>query len=82
MPTKIRLGNEIEDIVSKVRGIAHGHVEYLDGTKHWIMQPQAIDGVKQAELYVPVEYCRYVGEGVLVLPPKKVLGFHAAELKE
>lgn len=79
MPTKIRLGNEIEDIVSKVRGIAHAHIEYLDGSEHWIIQPEAVEGAKQPEIYAPVEYCQYVSEGVLIDPPKKVMGFHAAE---
>jgi hypothetical protein len=79
MPKAIQLGNEIVDVVSKVRGIAHGRVEYLDGTRHWIIQPEAVEGVKQPEVYAPVEYCEYVSAGVLVAPPKKVMGFHAAE---
>lgn len=81
--TKIRLGNEIEDVVTKVRGIAHGHVEYLDGTTHWIIQPPIDEsGAKMPEVYAPAEYCSYVGEGVHATPVKRTLGFHAPEKVE
>lgn len=81
--TKIRLGNEIEDIVTKVRGIAHGRVEYLDGTVHWIIQPPVDEsGAKMPETYAPAEYCSYVNEGVHAQPVKRTLGFHAPEKVE
>lgn len=80
--TKIQLGNEIEDIVKKVRGIAHGHINYLDGTEHWIIQPEAVDGEPQREVYSPVEYCRFVGEGVHAIPVKRQLGFVAPDRVE
>ena len=82
MAKQIRLGNEIEDIVSKVRGIAHGHVEYLDGTEHWIIQPPAAEGAKVGETYAPVEYCSYIGEGVQAPPRKRELGFRAPDRLE
>lgn len=77
--TKIRLGNEIEDIVKKVRGIAHGHIDYLDGTEHWIIQPEAVDGEPQREVYSPVEYCRFVSDGVLGIETKRQIGFVAPD---
>lgn len=82
MANKIRLGNEIEDVVSKVRGIAHGRVEYLDGTAHWIIQPPAVEGAKQGEIYSPVEYCTYVSDGVQAKPVKRQMGFAAPERLE
>lgn len=82
MASKIRLGNEIEDVVSKVRGIAHGHVKYLDGTEHWIIQPAALEGAKQPEIYAPVEYCSFVSEGVQEPPKKRQMGFYAPDRVE
>lgn len=82
MAKQIRLGNEIEDMVSKVRGIAHGHVKYLDGTEHWIIQPEAVEGAKVAEIYAPVEYCRYVSDGVHEVQVKKRMGFVAPDRVE
>jgi hypothetical protein len=82
MAKKIRLGNEIEDIVSKVRGIAHGHVTYLDGTEHWIIQPEAVEGAKVAEIYAPAEYCRFLSDGVHAIPVKRQLGFVAPDRVE
>lgn len=79
MANEIRLGNEIEDIVTKVRGIAHGHVEYLDGTHHWIIQPPVLEGAKSPETYAPVEYCQLIGEGVHAKPTKRTLGFVAPD---
>lgn len=78
--TKIRLGNEIEDIVTKVRGIAHGHIEYLDGTQHWIIQPPVDEsGAKMPEIYAPVEYCRWISDGVHTIEVKRQLGFVAPD---
>ena len=47
----IKLGDEVEDIVAKVRGIAHGRVEYLDGSVYWIIQPPSIDGELAKEIH-------------------------------
>lgn len=80
--TKIRLGNEIEDIVSKVRGIAHGRIEYLDGSTHWIIQPAADEGVKVPEVTAPTEYCSYVSDGVQAKPVKRQMGFVAPDQLE
>lgn len=79
MAKQIRLGNEIEDIVSKVRGIAHGHINYLDGTEHWIIQPPTHEGAKVAETYAPAEYCIYISEGVQEPQVKRQIGFVAAD---
>lgn len=83
MAKQIRLGNEIEDIVTKVRGIAHGRIEYLDGTTHWIIQPPIDEsGAKMPEVYAPVEYCSYVSEGVQAQPVKRQMGFVAPDRLE
>lgn len=80
MPAQnIKLGDEIEDVVAKVRGIAHGRVEYLDGSVYWIIQPPGEDGAIVAkEVHSQDAYCRRVGDGVY-LAPKPVIGFHARE---
>lgn len=80
MPNKkIKLGDEIEDVVAKVRGIAHARIEYLDGSVYWIIQPPAEDSAILAkEVHSQDAYCRRVGDGVY-LEPKPVMGFHARE---
>lgn len=76
---KIVLGDEIEDVVTKVRGIAHGRVEYLDGTVYWIIQPQAEEGAIVAkEWHAAESYCKRIGDGVRV-KPKKTTGFRIRE---
>jgi len=78
----IKLGDEIEDVVAKVRGIAHGRVEYLDGSVYWIIQPPAEDGAILAkEVHSQEAYCRRVGDGVRV-ERKQVMGFHAKDLDQ
>ena len=75
--TKIELGDEIEDVVAKVRGIAHGRVEYLDGSVAWIIQPPGVDGSELAkEVHTQDAYARRVGDGVRV-KSKPPMGFHA-----
>lgn len=73
----IKLGDEVEDVVARVRGIVHGRVEYLDGSVYWIVQPPSIDGAEVAkEVHVQEAYCVRVGDGVYV-KPKPPLGFNA-----
>lgn len=77
----IKLGDEIEDVVAKVRGIAHGRVEYLDGSIYWIIQPPAEDGALLAkEVHSQDAYCRRIGDGVY-LKPKPKAGFHVRDEK-
>lgn len=76
---KIKLGDEIQDVVSKAQGIAYGFVEYLDGTKMWIIQvPIGEDDVKPREHYAPEGFCKYIGEGVHP-HVKEPMGFHVPE---
>lgn len=76
----IKLGDQIEDIVSKVQGIASGRVEYLDGSKYWIITPRALESAEVAkEVHSPDAYCRRIGDGVYV-KPKPQAGFHAREV--
>lgn len=78
----IKLGDEIEDITAKVRGIATGRVEYLDGAKAWLMQPPYDDhGNRVAIVEVQDSYARRIGDGVYV-EPKPPLGFHARKAQE
>lgn len=75
----IKLGDEVEDVVSKIRGIAIGHVFYLDGTEWWIIQmPVGEDDKKPVEHYAPVNYCRRTGDGVYP-KPKPPVGFHVQD---
>lgn len=75
----IKLGDEIEDVVSKVRGIAHGHLVYLDGTEYWIIQPQAVENAELAkEVHASAAYCKRIGDGVY-LKSKPTMGFRADE---
>lgn len=77
----IQLGDEIEDVVAKVRGIAHGRVEYLDGTVYWIIQPRSEDGAIVAkEVHSQDSYCERIGDGVRITA-KPPMGFHARNVK-
>lgn len=72
----IKLGDEIEDVVSKARGIALGYVQYLDGTNFWVIQiPIGEDDTKPREHYAPEGYCKWVGNGVYPPVKKPRLGF-------
>lgn len=78
----IQLGDEVEDVTAKVRGIATGRVEYLDGSAAWLLQPPyAEDGNRVPVVEVQDAYAKRVGDGVRV-KPKPPLGFHAKELQE
>lgn len=78
----IKLGDEIEDIVSKVRGIAHGHVQYLDGTEYWIIQPNALESRELAkEVHASAVYCKKIGDGVRV-KPKPPAGFRVDSVQD
>ena len=80
--TKIELGDEIEDVVAKVRGIAHGRVEYLDGSVAWIIQPPALERSELAkEVHTQDAYARRIGDGVRI-KPKPPMGFHARKQQE
>lgn len=75
----IKLGDEIEDVTAKVRGIAIGRIEYLDGSRAWLMQPEYTeDGNRVPTVEVQDPYAVRVGDGVHV-EPKPPMGFHARE---
>lgn len=78
----IRLGDEIEDVTSKTKGIAMGRVEYLSGAIYWILQPYTVeDNVMVRTQEIPDAYCKRVGDGVY--PTKKPRpGFHVRELDD
>ena len=79
--TSIKLGDEVEDVTAKAAGIAIGRVEYLDGSKAWLVQPQyADDGTRIPVIEVQDAYAKRIGDGVYV-KPKNVMGFHARENK-
>lgn len=74
--TRIRLGDQIEDVTAKVGGIAIGRVEYLDGSKAWLMQPPYDDNGRRIPVVeVQDAYVKYVGEGVHVEATQSA-GFH------
>ena len=76
---KIKLGDEIEDVTAKLRGIVIGRVEYLDGSKAWLIQPESPE---QRTLLPRIEvqdaYAKKVGKGVYP-DPKPPVGFYAGE---
>lgn len=73
----IKLGDEIEDVTAKASGIAIGRVEYLDGSKAWLMQPKySDDGTRIPVIEVQDAYAKRIGDGVFV-EPKEQAGFHA-----
>lgn len=77
----IQLGDEIEDVTAKATGIAIGRVEYLDGSKAWLMQPAySDDGTRIPVIEVQDAYANRIGDGVYV-QPKKEMGFHAREVE-
>lgn len=78
----IKLGDEIEDVTAKVVGVVIGRVEYLDGSKAWLMQPPYNDnGSRIPTVEVQDAYARRVGDGVYV-EPKQIAGFHARDDKK
>lgn len=79
MADTIKLGDEIEDVTAKVKGIATGKVEYLDGSIAWLCQPPYDeDGNRIPVVEIQDAYAKRVGDGVY-LKPKPVMGFHARE---
>lgn len=76
---KVKLGDKIRDVTAEVVGIAIGHVEYLDGSKAWLLQPQYTeDGNRVPVVEVQDAYAVRVDDGVHI-EPKPPLGFHARE---
>lgn len=77
----IKLGDMIEDVTSKLSGIAIGVTDYLSGQRNWIIQPYTTDdNVLLRTQEVPEAYCRRVGDGVHV-EPQQPMGFHAQDKK-
>lgn len=77
----IQLGDEIEDVTAKVRGIVVGRVEYLDGSIAWLTQPPYdADGNRVPTVEVQDAYAKRVGDGVRI-EPKPVMGFHARQVE-
>lgn len=74
----IRLGDEIEDVTTKLRGVCIGEANYLSGTSFWIVQPAAgEDAERPREVFIEKNYCKYVGAGVYPDPAPRQLGFVA-----
>lgn len=73
----IQLGDEIEDVTSKLRGIVIGRCEYLSGVNYWIVQPSTTtDNVVLREQYIPEAYCLRISAGVRI-KQKTRIGFNA-----
>ena len=71
----IVLGDEIEDITAKVKGICVGRTEYLDGSVSYYLQPPYDDNGNRVNLVeVQEAYAKKVGDGIRV-KPKKPTGF-------
>lgn len=69
----IKLGDEIEDVTSKSRGIAVGKVEYLNGAICYVIQPPAVDSTLPGKIEIESEYAKKVSDGVRSI--KKRVGF-------
>lgn len=76
---KINLGDEVEDVTAKIRGIVIGRIEYLDGAKAWLIQPASPDErVLINRIEVQDGYARKIGKGVYP-DPKPPIGFNVGE---
>lgn len=61
----IKLGDEVEDIISKTVGIVVGRAEYLSGAVYWIIQPTTSDDNAMLRVQeIPEAYCKWRGDGV------------------
>lgn len=78
--SEIILGDEIEDITAKVRGICVGRAEYLDGARSYFLQPPYDDNGNRVNLVeVQESYAIKVGDGIRV-EPKQSAGFRVSEI--
>lgn len=78
----IRLGDQVEDVTSGLRGIAVGKINYLSGAIYWIIQPPLdTSGMPQRDQYIPDAYIKRFSDGVYI-KPKPELGFHARNKKD
>ena len=76
----IRLGDQVEDVTSGLKGIAIGREEFLNGAIYWIVQPPMDDRANSPKVeYIQDAYCRRIGDGVYV-KPKPPAGFNARDL--
>ena len=71
----IELGDEVEDITSKMSGIIIAKIEYLDGDLAYLIQPPRLsDDNRPAIIEVAASYLKKTGDGVRV-EERKPIGF-------
>lgn len=75
----IKLGDKVVDVTSNMVGIVIAHVKYLSGAESYIVQPSTEDeNICPREEYVPVEYCKYLSDGVHIKQQPRI-GFIAGD---
>lgn len=79
MKADIRLGNQVEDVVTGFRGIVVTRLEKLNGTAELGVVPEAskTDGKYPDINYLPAEQLKKIGDGVLTPRANASLGFRA-----
>lgn len=78
----LKLGDEAEDVVSGVRGILSQHIQHLDGSSQWVLQPKSQDATEMPRsLYVEDAYLKRIGDGVRAAKQKNIMGFHARSVE-
>lgn len=62
--THISLGQEVEDVVTGLKGIATARVEYINGCVQYAISPKAANGVVPDALYIDHQRLIVTGKGV------------------
>lgn len=62
----IKLGSQVEDIVSGFEGIATARVEYLNGCIQYCVTPRSKDGSKSESIYFDHGQLIITGDGISV----------------
>lgn len=68
---KIKLGQEVEDVVTGFKGIATSRTIYMRGCDRYSVSPPAKDGVLPEQEAFDEPDLRVVGDGVYVKPEEK-----------
>ena len=80
--SKIKLGDEVKDVITGFTGIVTAETNYLSGARSLEVQKQISEDNKYPpSTWITENYLERVGDGVHVEPIKKELGFQAGEKK-
>jgi len=70
-----QLGSEVKDIISGVKGIATGRVEYITGCNQVLIQPQSKDGSFKDSFWIDEQRVIVLGKKIIQLDNGKNPGF-------